>query len=84
MFNTGQEKLIKIFASVTNINNNCFKKCVFVEKGEIDNNLKLEEIECLKKCAFEYIELRDFYQIQLLRDFESIKKKNRKIFDDET
>ena len=84
MFNTGQEKLIKIFASITNINNNCFKKCVFVEKESFDNNLKIEEINCLKKCSNEYIELRDFYQIQLFRDFESIKIKNRKIFDDKT
>ncbi len=84
MFSSGQENLIKIFASVTNINNHCFQKCVSVEKDGLDKILKEEEIVCLKKCSVEYIELRDFFKNQLFRDYESIKKKNRKIFDEKT
>ena len=84
MFNSNQEKFIKVFASVTNINNHCFKQCVFFDKENIIKDLKNEEIECLKICSNDYIDIKDFFQNQLILDFESIKAKNRKIFDDKT
>jgi len=90
MFSENQMKKIKYFASVTKIANECFKLCININldhlnnKTDPGNNLTIKEETCLKSCSEEYLKLRDFIEVQLLNDYESIQNKNKKIMEDET
>jgi hypothetical protein len=89
MFSDDQLKKISFFASITKITNECFKKCVEININKEDTlsrdvNLSTNEVNCMKSCSNNYVKLRQFVEVQLLEDYESIKNKNRKILDDET
>ncbi len=88
MFSDDQMKKIKYFASVTKIANECFKFCVNFDNSSLStiktHKLSLKEVSCLRNCSEEYLKLRDFIEIQLFNDYESIQNKNKKIMEDET
>jgi len=88
MFSDDQMKKIKYFASVTKIANECFKVCVSFDDSALStqksDKLSLTEVSCLRNCSEEYLKLRDFIEIQLFNDYESIQNKNKKIMEDET
>ena len=90
MFNENQLQKIKVFATLTKINNDCFKKCVHFEikkeiiKENLDSELTNREKICLKNCSLTLLKMRDFTESQLFQDFESVNKKNKNIFDNET
>ena len=59
------------------------------EQNDLRNELKEEvkiviEISCIKSCSLNFLKLREFVEVQLFEDWESIKKKNQIILDDET
>lgn len=81
MFSDDQLEKISFFASVTKITNECFKKCIKLnDTVELSKN----EISCLKNCSTSFIKLREFIEIQIFEDYESIKNKNKIIHDNET
>jgi hypothetical protein len=88
MFSDDQISKISYFASITKISNECFKKCVNFkieeENFHLAKNLLENEITCLKSCTQSFIKLRKFVETQLFEDWDSIKRKNQKILDDET
>jgi hypothetical protein len=88
MFSDNQMTKIKIFASMAKITNECFKTCItdFSIKTENNTNKNLEpnETKCIQNCADSYSKLRNFLEGQLFADYESIKKKNEKIYDEQT
>jgi hypothetical protein len=89
MFSDDQLKKISYFASITKITNGCFKKCVEIDINKKDNQsiklgLTTNEVNCIKSCSINYVKLRQFVEVQLLEDYESIKNKNRQILQDET
>lgn len=89
MFSDDQLKKISYFACITKITNECFKKCVEIDIYKKDNQsiklgLTTNEINCIKSCSINYVKLRQFVEVQLLEDYESIKNKNRQILQDET
>jgi len=90
MFNENQLRKIKVFSTLTKINNDCFKKCVHFDiKGEIgeqniSSELTLKEKSCMRNCSLTYLKIRDFIESQLFEDFRSVDKKNKNIFDKET
>jgi len=92
MFNENQIQKIKVFSTLTKINNDCFKKCVHFELKDEDNVnnvfynnvLTNKEILCIKNCSLTLVKLRDFIESQLFEDFESVNKKNQNIFDKST
>lgn len=90
MFSENQMKKIKYFASVTKIANECFKLCINLNldhstnKTDPGKNLTIKEETCMKNCSEEYLKLRDFIEVQLLNDYESLQKKNKNIMEEET
>ena len=89
MFNENQLQKIKVFATLTKINNECFKKCVFFEvldskENLLKNELSLKEKKCLKTCTESFLKMRDFVENQIFEDFESVSKKNKDIFDNQS
>jgi hypothetical protein len=90
MFSENQMKKIKYFASVTKIANECFKLCIdlnfdqLANRSMTENKLSTKEETCIKNCSEEYLKLREFIEVQLLNDYESIQNKNKKIMEDET
>lgn len=90
MFNENQLQKIKVFSTLTKINNDCFKKCVHFNYEDIkkDDSISAEltnkEKTCVKNCSITYVKMRDFIESQLFEDFESMNKKNKNIFDNET
>lgn len=83
MFSDDKINKIQYFASMCRIANDCFSKCVEIST-EPNDKLSNKEIHCLKSCAESYIRLRDFIHTQMLNDFESVKRKNKRIFEEET
>jgi hypothetical protein len=92
MFSNDQMTKISFFATITKITNECFKKCVNLDQVDVklENkeykkaSLSFTETNCLKSCSISYVKLREFVEVQLFEDYESIKNKNRKILEDET
>ncbi len=90
MFNENQLQKIKVFSTLTKINNDCFRKCVNFDKIEnisedrLSTDLSDIEKTCVKNCSKSYLKMRDFVQNQLYEDFGSVNKKNKNIFDNET
>jgi hypothetical protein len=89
MFSDDQMSKISYFASITKITNECFRKCVnfnFEEGKDLNPNKSLseKEVDCLKSCSQSFLKLRKFVETQLFEDWDSIKRKNKKIYDDET
>lgn len=90
MFNENQLQKIKVFSTLTKINNDCFKKCVHFDKIEnisensLSTDLTDKEKSCVKNCSNTYLKMRDFVENQLFEDFDSVNKKNKNIFDNET
>jgi len=89
MFNEKQLEKIKVFSTLTKINNDCFKKCVHFD--HLDNSIEIlsselsnKEKTCVKNCSITYLKMRDFVGNQIFQDFESVNKKNKNIFDNET
>lgn len=90
MFNENQLQKIKVFSTLTKINNDCFKKCVHfdnipdIKEENMSTELTIMERTCVKNCSISYLRMRDFIESQLFEDFETINKKNKNIFDNET
>lgn len=88
MFTGKQVEKIQFFASMTKITNECFVKCVEFNKDEnissLQTDLSPKEEDCIKSCAENYVKLREFVETQLFKDYEFIKNKNKKIFDEES
>lgn len=95
MFSDDQVNKIKYFASLTKIANECFGQCInydtFLKEESLEKitqNLQSEisqaEKKCLINCSEGYTKLRSFIESQLFEDYESVKNKNKKIFDNET
>ena len=83
MFSNDQLTKISFFASMTKITNECFKKCININI-EAKPELSYKEKDCLKNCSLSYVKLREFVEVQLLEDYESIQRKNKKIHAEET
>jgi len=90
MFNENQLQKIKVFSTLTKINNECFRKCVHfdnienVQEVNLSTELNYTEKSCVKACSTSFLKMRDFIESQLFEDFESVNKKNKNIFDNET
>jgi hypothetical protein len=95
MFSDAKVEKIKYFASICQITNDCYKKCIDLDvESETTNNLEIKkpkaailkqnEIKCLKLCSESYLKLRNFFDTQLLEDYKSIQNKNKKIFEEDT
>lgn len=92
MFNESQIQKIKIFSTLTKINNECFRKCIhydgidakYLNENKLSTELSDKEKSCLKNCSQAYLKMRDFIEAQLFQDFQSINDKNKNIFDNDT
>jgi hypothetical protein len=86
MMNNDQVKKLKIFSSITTISNKCFRLCsndFSLDNSSSENFSVITDRNriCLEDCALRFLETREFTKDQLFRDFDSIKVKNRKIYD---
>ena len=81
MFNNDQEQKIKVFASITQLTNQCFSIC-FINTS--NNKLSFEESQCLRNCSKNYLELNNNITKQLTEDNQATIEKNKNIMNNKT
>jgi hypothetical protein len=81
MFNNDQEQKIKVFATITQLINQCFDICLI---NTYNNILSKEESLCLRKCTSNYLELNNNITKQLTEDKKTITEKNKHIMNIKT
>lgn len=80
MFTESQQDKIKLFAKVTKVVNICFNNCFDSTANNFNlNKLSINENNCVKNCAFKYLELNNNVEKQLIEDIKLFNKKNKDI-----